>query len=312
MLENSEPGVSPANGLSSRHAVSVQKVTFIGIGSILLGSLLLACTEAVTKVMTGSHPVGQVLVVRGLIVFVTLLAMRIAFRRRLDFRIVSLRWQLLRMTFAVIASVLFVWSLALLPLATAVALALTGPAFTVLLAARLLREPVRNRNWMAALIGFGGVLIILQPQPTGIVWALTIPVLAAISGALRDIVTRSMGTRESSWAMLWMATIGTVVVGCGDLAVSDWQPISRAQFGLFVLSAVLLATAHFFLIEGFRVAAASTVSPFKYTHLVWAAALGYLVWGDVPDPVVVTGSLLILLSGVLLTHDVAAEKAALR
>jgi drug/metabolite transporter (DMT)-like permease len=181
--------------------------------------------------------------------------------------------------------------------------------FTTLLAAKFLKERVSLKKWGAAIIGFVGVLVILKPQPTGFEWAMILPVVAAVSGAFRDVVTRSMGHTESSWSMLWLATIGTIVVGITDIAVSDWLPILWPQSAYFVLSAILLAAAHFFLSEGFRITSASTVSPFKYSHLVWASVLGYFVWGDIPNTMIVAGSVLILLSGVILSRDVATDNS---
>ena len=294
---------------ATERCASSRDSTIIGISNILVGTLFLASGEAITKMMTASYPVGQVLVVRGSVVFLVLLSLRTMFKQRLNFNVVNSRSQLMRMVFAVTASVTFVYGLSFVPLATAVTLALSGPIFTTLFAAGLLKERVSTKKWGAAIVGFVGVLVILKPQPTGFEWAMILPVVAAISGALRDVVTRSIGHTDSSWSMLWLATIGTIVVGSTDIAVSDWQPVLSPHFAFFVLSAVLLAAAHFCLSEGFRITSASTVAPFKYTHLVWASVLGYFVWGDVPNTTVVAGSMLILLSGVTITRDIVADRS---
>lgn len=113
--------------------------------------------------------------------------------------------QVLCCLFTVIATGLFVLSLSLLPLAEATAATFTSPIFVTILAVPLLGERVGLRRWSAVVIGFAGVLLMLRPTGAAVQWAILIPVCAAFSGSLRDIVTRKLTVDVSTIAILFSA-----------------------------------------------------------------------------------------------------------
>ncbi len=166
------------------------------------------------------------------------------------------------------------------------------------LAALLLREAVGWRRWSAIGVGFTGVVIMVRPTPDLIRLIAIVPLLAAFAGAFRDIVTRKMGTGgESTLAIMLISTSIVAVAGLATIPLG-WSPLRVADLGLFVGSALLVALAQALMIESFRLGAVGLVGPFKYTSLVWAVLLGFLVWGDLPDPWTWVGSALVVGSGL--------------
>lgn len=80
------------------------------------------------------------------------------------------------------------------------------------------------------------------------------------------------------------------------------------DLGLLAATGLLLATAHYLFIEAFRLAQAAVIAPFKFTNLVWAVIIGFVVWGDLPDVWVITGAALVVASGLYILHREAVRR----
>jgi drug/metabolite transporter (DMT)-like permease len=189
-----------------------------------------------------------------------------------------------------------------MPIADAIAIAFAGPVIATALAALLLGETIRWRRWTAIAIGFTGVVVMLRPTPDLIRVVAVVPLLAALVGAFRDIVTRKMGTGgESTLAIMLVST--SVVTFAGLFTIPfGWVPVDIADTGLFIASALLVGFAQALMIEALRLGEVGLVAPFKYTSLVWAVLLGLLVWGDLPDAWTWVGSTLVVGSGIYIWH----------
>ncbi len=190
-------------------------------------------------------------------------------------------------------------------MADAIALTFSAPLFITAMAIPLLGERVGWRRIMAVLLGFIGVLVMVQPTGDVWNWAVLFPLGASLAGALRDVVTRRISASESSTATLCFTSCGVSLAGLCTLPLG-WQPISGPDWGYLALSGCLVGAAHFLLIETFRLAEASLVAPFKYSSLLWAVLFGFLIWGDLPGLWVLAGSILVIGGGLyLLRHAIA-------
>jgi len=235
---------------------------------------------------------------RGVFVIATVVLWAKARRRTANLRVSNWGLQLTRGTLMSISTFLFVTGLTLMPIADAIAIAFAGPVIATALAALLLGETVRWRRWTAVVIGFSGVVVMLRPTPELIRLVALVPLLAALIGAFRDIVTRRMGTGgESTLAIMLIST--SVVTFAGLLTIPfGWVPLRISDLGWFVLSALLVGLAQALMIESLRLGEVGLVAPFKYTSLVWAVLLGLLVWGDLPDAWTWVGSSLVVGGGL--------------
>ena len=282
----------------SASGTSASTTPIRSIALMVVASGLLTLNDAIVKWLAQSYPVGQVMTLRGGFVIAIVVSWAAARHRTSQLRVTNWRLQLTRGALMSISTFLFVTALTLMPIADAIAIAFAGPVIATALAALLLREPVGWRRWSAIAVGFTGVVTMLRPTPDLIRLVAIVPLLAALVGAFRDIVTRKMGTGgESTLAILLISTSVVTVAGLATIPLG-WSPLRIADLALFVGSALLVALAQAFMIESFRLGEVGLVGPFKYTSLIWAILLGLLVWGDLPDSWTWVGSALVVGSGL--------------
>jgi drug/metabolite transporter (DMT)-like permease len=265
---------------------------------MVIASGLITVNDAMVKWLTQSYPVGQVMSLRGLFVIAIVVISAMARRRTSELRVSNWRLQLTRGALMSASTFMFVTALALMPIADAIAIAFAGPVIATALAALLLKESVGWRRWSAIAIGFTGVVVMMRPTPDLIRLVAIVPLMAALMGAFRDIVTRRMGTGgESTPAIMLVSTSVVTIAGLFSIP-AGWVPLGFADIGLYLASALLIAFAQGLMIESFRLGEVALVAPFKYTSLVWALLLGLLVWGDLPDAWTWIGSALVVGSGL--------------
>ena len=195
---------------------------------------------------------------------------------------------------------LILWFTALpqIPLADMTAIGFTGPIFIMLGAAWFLGEPMRRDRWIAALIGFAGVLVVVLPKMTGqggwynLVMLASAPVFAA-----SFLITKALTRYEKPGVIvLWQSL--TVTVLSLPMALPHWQSPHAAQWLGFVATGVLGTLGHYCLTRAFHTADISATQSLRFLDLVWASLLGWLVFSDVPSSSTWAGALVILLATV--------------
>lgn len=264
-----------------------------GILCMVIGMVLLVLSDASAKWLTVHYPVTEVVVLRGLVI-VALLA--IIGLRSGTLRVVSAKGHALRAVLAVVSSYLFVYGLYYLPLAEATAASFAGPIFLTALAGPLLGEKVGPRRWAAVLVGFVGVLVMLQPDGEALNWFILLPVASACTGALRDLVTRHISAADNATSILFTTNVATCLAGA--LFMAGWTMPTLPHVGVMAISGLLVGGAHYLHIESFRLAEAATIAPFRYTSIVWGVLFGFAFFGQLPGPWVIAGSVLVIASGL--------------
>ena len=284
---------SPGLATSSQEGADATR----GILLVLLASLLLACMDAGSKTLAETYPIVQILWVRFTILAV--LAWALA-RRTVPVGALRTRhpWlQLLRSIILVTEIGLFIFGITVLSLAEAHAIFAIMPLLVTALSVPLLGERVGVRRWTAVGIAFVGVLVILRPG-MGVMQPMSLaPLICAVMFAIYQILTRIVGRHDGAAVTLfYTAVIGEV--GLTLIGPFFWVWPSALDWGLFVLVALLGAAGHYMLIAALRLTAASTLQPFNYTIMVWAALVGYVVFDSLPDLPTVVGALIIVGSGL--------------
>lgn len=270
-----------------------------GVAAMASAAAILTVHDTGTKLLLELYPINQLVTVRQLFSLL-ILSVIIQF---------TSGWQVLRVTNKpamawravtfISTTVLIVASLEALPIATVLAIVFASPLIVAVLSVPFLGERVGPRRWIAIAIGFLGVLIILRPVSPGFEALLLIPVAAAISSGFRDLVTRWLSRTDSSISILYWSNLATVIAGTLTIPLA-WNPMAAEHYALLFVLAILNTTAHFLMIYALRMGDAALVSPFRYTALVWAVLLGYLVWGHLPDQWTLLGSAVVVASGVFL------------
>ena len=274
-----------------------QKNNLRGIWLMIAGSAVLVTSDAVSKFLTETYPVWQVLTLRHVGALVAILVY-VRFATGWEaLRVNYWPGQILRGVIFFGTAIFVIWSLQVLPLPTFTAIVFSGPFFVAALSVPLLNEKVGWRRWMAILVGFAGMLIIVRPGAQNFEWLLVLPICAAIFAAFRDIITRKISVSETSIAILFWSTI--IVTFASLLAIPlGWNRLGWAEAGLFLINGILNAGAHFLIIEALRYGEAALISPFRYSALLWSILFGLVIWNHMPDTWVFVGSAVIAASGI--------------
>ena len=211
--------------------------------------------------------------------------------------------QMLRGAAMLMATLMFFSTLAYLPQAEATAINFLAPLIVLALAPWLLGEPPRLSRWVACIVAFGGVLVIVRPggglHPVGVVLGL----LTACCMAAQFITTRRVAEDDPLTSIIWSGAVGTV---CLTLALPFYLPqalpvlkaLGPWQWALLISMGVSGALGHLLQIAAYRNAGASALAPFVYLQIISATGVGWLVWGHFPDALTWVGIGIICASGV--------------
>ncbi|MFD0859188.1 DMT family transporter [Roseovarius aquimarinus] len=277
------------------------KLTDNMIGALLMMGAMAAYTinDTLMKTLAGTVPLFQVIFLRGCLtsVAVGVIAWRMgAFSRRVSRR--DSGAIALRVAGEVAGTYFFLTALYHMPLANVTAILQSLPLALTLAAAVFLREPVGWKRITAVLAGFIGILMIVQPGAEGFnVYALY-GLAAVVCVTVRDLATRQL-SRETSSMLVTFATSVTVMTVFGIAsAADDWAPMSAEAWATVAGAAVLIIAGYLASIMVVRVGEISFTAPFRYTAILWALLLGWLVFGDWPEPLVLLGAGIVVASGI--------------
>jgi drug/metabolite transporter (DMT)-like permease len=204
----------------------------------------------------------------------------------------------LRTLAEVAATGLFLAALVHMPLANLAAIMQALPLAVTLAAALFLGERVGWRRGLAIAVGFAGVLLIIRPGPSGFdVWSL-MGLASVACVVLRDLATRGLGRATPSATVAVAASAAVTVAGLAGSTLQGWVwPTGGQLVGLGLASATLIS-GYMFAVMVMRVGDIGFVAPFRYTALLWALLLGWLVFGTLPDALTLLGAGLVVATGV--------------
>ena len=262
-----------------------------------LGAALLVGNDAVLKYMAQSYPIGQVICLRQAAMLLVIVPYILCVTGWTATRVTYWPGQIFRGLLLLTSTGFMVAALRYLPLTTVTAITFMSPIFVVLLSMPLLGERVSTHRWGAVLIGFAGVLLIVQPGASGFEWVLLLPLATALSTGLREIVTRHLSRSETSISILLCSTVIVMLAGLAT-APFGWNAVDVQGALLFLLAGICNAGAQFLMIEALRMGEASLVAPFRYSAFLWALLFGYLLWNEIPGWWVAVGVGLIICAGL--------------
>ena len=193
---------------------------------------------------------------------------------------------------------LCLWFLAVphITLADTTAIGFTGPIFIMIGAVLIFREPMRWERWAAAAVGFAGVLLVVAPKLTGAggIYALVMLASAPVFAA-SFLITKALTRYERASVIVAWQTISVTFFSL-PLALLHWQWPTAAQWAGFLVCGMLGSAGHYCLTRSFGVADISATQSVKFLDLVWASALGWLVFGDLPSQWTLVGGVVICAS----------------
>jgi drug/metabolite transporter (DMT)-like permease len=270
---------------------------------VLLMCVAMACfvtMNTMVKSMRGELPVVEL--AWGRYFFHALLSL-LMFPRRIPTLLDSANkgLQILRSMLVLGATVLMFTSVGLMPIADVVAITFVAPLLIVVLSVVILREHVGVRRWGAVVVGFVGVLLILRPGGDLFVPVALLPVAIALTYALYQILTRMVAqSADPLNTLFYSALVGAVAMSL--VVPFDWVTPNPLQWAKLVAAGLLGGLGHYAIIRAYERAEVSLVAPFAYTELIWATALGFLFFGDLPDAWTFVGAGIIAISGIYIVH----------
>ncbi len=273
-----------------------------GTWAIFLTIIAMACfavVDALVKLASESQGAGQVIFISSVATFGLFWMAMWRSRERLFVPDALNPALLIRTAGEVAGSIGIVVALGLAPLSSVIALAQAQPLAVVLGAALFLREDVGWRRWAAVGLALIGVLLILRPGfsafDPNLLW-----VLVYVFGlATRDLASRRLPTRISTsfavaWSMVPMALAGALMMAFQG----GWRPVSLETAVWYLGMILALAAALWTLTTAMRSGEVSSVAPFRYSRILFALIIAYLVFGEIPDLMTWAGVTLIVCSGL--------------
>jgi drug/metabolite transporter (DMT)-like permease len=270
-----------------------------GIALMVAAMALFALTDLAIKLAAGAMAQPQVLFVLGASGFATFAGLALLRGERLLVPEVADPAVLGRNAAEVLGSTAMIIALATTPLTIVGAILQATPLTVMAGAALFLREPVGWRRWAAALVGFVGVLVVLQPWRDGVAPGALFAVLAMVCLSARDLLNRQAPAGLPTLVLAahglgCVLVLGLVWSLLGPGAVLPAEP----PWALVAFMALAGTGAYFTITASVRAAPVSVVAPFRYTRLLFLAALGILVLGERPGMDLAAGAALIIGSGL--------------
>jgi len=288
-----EPRATPTGALVQRPR--------LGIALVLGAALIFAISDATSKLMVVTLPPLVVAFIRSTVMAAITVGMVIWLRGpRVLYSRHPVRQALRGLAYAM-ASIIFVLGLGLMPLAEISAINFVWPLLITVFSVLLLGETVGIRRIAATLCGFVGMLIIMRPGTGAFQLAALYPLGAAVCWALAVTMTRGMPQSEApETTMAWSAMIMLAITAVAAPFV--WVTPTAVELVLGLVVGLLSAFGHALVINAYRHAKASSLAPFTYIQLFFAAICGYVYFGSVPDRWTIAGSVVIVSAGIYTIH----------
>lgn len=211
------------------------------------------------------------------------------------------QWHLLRTCLATGAMFGFFYGLSKMPLVNALTIAFTAPLMVTAMSVPFLGEHVGWRRWIAVIVGFAGVVVVLRPGSGMFTLEAVALIIAALCYAGLAVTARKLAGTESSFSLAVYVVSGPLLISA-FLIPGHYTAPTPGGWLFFLLAGLCSALAWVGIIGGYRRAPPSILAPFEYTALIGAAAAGYWIWNEIPDRWVITGGVIIIGSGLYIVH----------
>jgi drug/metabolite transporter (DMT)-like permease len=296
----------------------------MAIATLCAGIFVFSFQDVVVKTVAGSYPVHEVITIRCLISIPILLAMlhwhggiRAVISPRMG-------WLALRGGALMVSYTTYYLAFPVLPLASITALYFTVPLFVTAMAGPFLGEKIGLNRWIATLVGFAGVIVMMRPASGLFDWAALLPVGSALAYGAAALMARRLGTTDSAPVMAFYQNLlflmGALTLAAlfgqggwagdsqGSLAflLRAWTLPSWPDFLLMAATGPIAAIGTVLLTQAYRMAEANLVASFEYTGLIWASLWGFTFWGEIPGAATLGGAALIIGAGLYMLYGARA------
>ena len=296
-MPDSQPSApsDPLTAVPAPDAGAAQRGKAIAL--MLLGVGLFSIMDAIIKWLGPGYPTVQLIFFRSVCAFLPLAF--IVFRGGIGnaLRVKDPVSHVLRSLVGLIALSCFFYAFARMPLAEVVAITFAAPVFVTALSVPLLGERVGPRRWTAVLVGFLGVLIMVRPGAAVFETIALVPLGGVVFYALAMILVRKLSRTETSASIVFYFTVTTTVVS-GALLPFSWVMPDGLDWALLASLGLIGGCAQIAFTRAVALADVAVIMPFEYSAMIWAAALGFFIWGELPGFAVWLGAAIVIASGL--------------
>ena len=272
-----------------------------GIASMLLAVGLFAIMDAMVKWLGETYSTTQLVFFRAAFAFIPIAFVVAGTGLREALRINNGWGHVFRCVVGMTSLGAYFYCFPRMPLADMIAITFAAPIFVTALSMPLLGERVGPRRWSAVLIGFVGVLVIVQPGTHGIEPIALVALVGTLFYALAAVAVRKLARTDSAVSIVISFTLCTTLVSAVFLPF-QWVTPDLPDLALLIGVGLVGGLAQIAMTNAFRFAEVSLVVPFEYSAMLWAALLGFLFWGEIPGNHVWLGVAIVIASGLYILY----------
>ena len=275
----------------------------LGIFYMLLCQFSFATNDAFVKVIYQNYDeifvLNQIIFIRGIFTLLFILLF-LYIKKEFNFKLIFTSNELkVRGLLESLAALFFFFGIALLPFANVYILLSMAPIVLTAFAAIFLNEKVRWKRWSAVLLGFLGVVIVINPGKLESSYYFIFPIIAAIMLSIRDMYTKNF-KRDYSSLQIAFITCFVVTALFGLLSIYKFYDFNLMDIFILFIAAFFLAIGYIFSVATIKIALVSATSTFRYSVILWGILYGYFLFDEVPSINSYVGALIIVISGLII------------
>jgi len=285
----------------------------LAVAVIVITVLALSLGDALIKLSSSRFVIWQIFVLRSVLAIPCLLLIMFALSKRSTLAPTAIGWVVLRSLLLVTMWVSYYLSLPHLPLSVAAAAYYTLPIFITLFSAVLVGERITRAGWLAVVMGFTGVVLVLRPDTSALTLHAALPLFAAMLYALAMILTRTKCREEHPLSLALSLNVTFLVVGVvatlfittlptesrQGFLLSLWAAMGTKEWLAIALLATVIVIASVGTAIAYQNAPSSVIGVFDFAYVGFAVLWGIVFFAEIPDLVAIVGMVLIVLAGVV-------------
>ena len=277
---------------------NINSKTLAGIIFVMLAVFFFCFQDVQVKYLSAFYSIFIIIWVKSFVQFLLVLITLLIKEKKIFFKSLNYKIQILRGTSYFIATVLFFFGLKNLPMTTAVTLSFVAPFIVSFFGWLLLKETVGLKRWLIILLGFSGILIITRPGIGEFNWAALYVLSAAIFWSLFQILSRYLKEEGSFTTLMLSSTVCFVLATFFVPFFWNWID-NTTLFIMLLCLGIWAGLAEYFMIKAYMNTLASIIAPFFYFMIVWYTIFGYFVFNEIPDMYTITGCFIIIACGLV-------------
>ncbi len=265
------------------------------LGAVIAMGLMSALVKLAAE--RGAHTL-EIVFFRNLFAFIPLLAYILATRGWMVLRTSRPLGHLTRSAIGVSGMVCGFAAVGMMPLSDYTAITFAAPLFITALSQPVLGEKVGPHRWVAVVVGFVGVMVMVRPDPVNLIGLGALLALGQAFGTAGAMLAiRQLGTTEPGPTIVFYFTLAATLVGAAGLPFV-WTRPSPELLLILVACGLMGGVGQILMTQAFRLAPAAIVAPFEYAALLWAGLLGFSLWGETPAATTLVGGTIVIASGL--------------